>query len=176
MRIIGLPPDHFVDHGAVGDLRRYLRIDVPGILEQDSRVDRSGRRGPRCRAEDHRGAHRIGDMPKSGKDTLLGVVIGAAGVFSIAFGVIGLLVGLVVVLAVAALRRSLWVVAGAFVTTGTIWLVLSWRTWTSCEASNLCGDLDLAPFVLACAVLVVIGGAAGGLAWWLGRRRSSPTP
>jgi 1-deoxy-D-xylulose-5-phosphate synthase len=33
-RMIGLPGDHFVDHGAVGDLRRYLRIDVPGILEQ----------------------------------------------------------------------------------------------------------------------------------------------
>ena len=34
VRIIGLPADHFVDHGAVGDLRRYLRIDTPGIVEQ----------------------------------------------------------------------------------------------------------------------------------------------
>ncbi|MEP7360482.1 MAG: 1-deoxy-D-xylulose-5-phosphate synthase, partial [Chloroflexota bacterium] len=34
VRVIGLPPDHFVDHGAVGDLRRYLRIDVPGITDQ----------------------------------------------------------------------------------------------------------------------------------------------
>jgi 1-deoxy-D-xylulose-5-phosphate synthase len=34
IRVIGLPEDHFVDHGAVGDLRRYLRIDTPGILEQ----------------------------------------------------------------------------------------------------------------------------------------------
>jgi 1-deoxy-D-xylulose-5-phosphate synthase len=34
VRLIGLPRDHFVDHGAVGDLRRYLRIDVPGITEQ----------------------------------------------------------------------------------------------------------------------------------------------
>jgi 1-deoxy-D-xylulose-5-phosphate synthase len=34
VRIVGLPQDHFVDHGAVGDLRRYLRIDTPGIAEQ----------------------------------------------------------------------------------------------------------------------------------------------
>ena len=34
VKVIGLPRDHFVDHGAVGDLRRYLRIDVPGITEQ----------------------------------------------------------------------------------------------------------------------------------------------
>jgi 1-deoxy-D-xylulose-5-phosphate synthase len=32
--VVGLPRDHFVDHGAVGDLRRYLRIDSDGILEQ----------------------------------------------------------------------------------------------------------------------------------------------
>jgi 1-deoxy-D-xylulose-5-phosphate synthase len=34
VRLIGLPRDHFVDHGAVGDLRRYLRIDASGIAEQ----------------------------------------------------------------------------------------------------------------------------------------------
>ena len=34
VKVIGLPRDHFVDHGSVGDLRRYLRIDVPGITEQ----------------------------------------------------------------------------------------------------------------------------------------------
>jgi 1-deoxy-D-xylulose-5-phosphate synthase len=34
VRIVGLPADHFVDHGSVGDLRRYLRLDVPGITEQ----------------------------------------------------------------------------------------------------------------------------------------------
>jgi 1-deoxy-D-xylulose-5-phosphate synthase len=34
VKVIGLPRDHFVDHGAVNDLRRYLRIDVPGITEQ----------------------------------------------------------------------------------------------------------------------------------------------
>ena len=34
VRLIGLPRDHFVDHGAVSDLRRYLRIDVPGITQQ----------------------------------------------------------------------------------------------------------------------------------------------
>jgi hypothetical protein len=34
VRIIGLPGDRFVDHGAVGDLRRALRLDVEGIIEQ----------------------------------------------------------------------------------------------------------------------------------------------
>jgi 1-deoxy-D-xylulose-5-phosphate synthase len=34
VKVIGLPRDHFVDHGSVGDLRRYLRIDVPGITDQ----------------------------------------------------------------------------------------------------------------------------------------------
>ena len=34
VKVIGLPRDHFVDHGAVSDLRRYLRIDVPGINAQ----------------------------------------------------------------------------------------------------------------------------------------------
>lgn len=34
VRVIGLPADHFVDHGAVADLRRYLRIDAAGIAEQ----------------------------------------------------------------------------------------------------------------------------------------------
>ncbi len=34
VRIIGIPGDRFVDHGAVGDLRRLLRLDVPGLTEQ----------------------------------------------------------------------------------------------------------------------------------------------
>jgi len=34
VKIVGLPADHFVDHGAVSDLRRYLRIDSDGITEQ----------------------------------------------------------------------------------------------------------------------------------------------
>ena len=34
VKIVGLPADHFVDHGAVSDLRRYLRIDSEGINEQ----------------------------------------------------------------------------------------------------------------------------------------------
>ena len=34
VRIIGLPGDKFVDHGAVGDLRRTLRLDAEGIAEQ----------------------------------------------------------------------------------------------------------------------------------------------
>jgi 1-deoxy-D-xylulose-5-phosphate synthase len=34
VRIVGLPADHFVDHGAVADLRRYLRIDTEGITAQ----------------------------------------------------------------------------------------------------------------------------------------------
>jgi len=34
VKIIGLPANHFVDHGSVADLRRYLRIDTPGVAEQ----------------------------------------------------------------------------------------------------------------------------------------------
>jgi 1-deoxy-D-xylulose-5-phosphate synthase len=34
VRIVGIPGDRFVDHGAVGDLRRLLRLDVPGITAQ----------------------------------------------------------------------------------------------------------------------------------------------
>ena len=34
MRLIGIPGDRFVDHGAVTDLRRLIRLDVPGLTEQ----------------------------------------------------------------------------------------------------------------------------------------------
>ena len=34
VRLIGIPADRFVDHGAVADLRRLLRLDVPGITAQ----------------------------------------------------------------------------------------------------------------------------------------------
>jgi 1-deoxy-D-xylulose-5-phosphate synthase len=34
VRIVGIPGDRFVDHGAVGDLRRVLRLDGDGIAEQ----------------------------------------------------------------------------------------------------------------------------------------------
>jgi 1-deoxy-D-xylulose-5-phosphate synthase len=34
VRVIGLPADRFVDHGAVTDLRRSLRLDVDGIVQQ----------------------------------------------------------------------------------------------------------------------------------------------
>ncbi|HVM30501.1 MAG TPA: 1-deoxy-D-xylulose-5-phosphate synthase [Candidatus Limnocylindrales bacterium] len=34
VRLIGIPADQFVDHGAVTDLRRVLRLDVAGITEQ----------------------------------------------------------------------------------------------------------------------------------------------
>jgi 1-deoxy-D-xylulose-5-phosphate synthase len=34
VRIIGIPGDKFVDHGAVTDLRRLIRLDVPGLLAQ----------------------------------------------------------------------------------------------------------------------------------------------
>jgi 1-deoxy-D-xylulose-5-phosphate synthase len=34
VRIIGIPADRFVDHGAVTDLRRSLRLDVPGLTDQ----------------------------------------------------------------------------------------------------------------------------------------------
>jgi 1-deoxy-D-xylulose-5-phosphate synthase len=34
VRILGIPADRFVDHGAVADLRRMLRLDVEGLEEQ----------------------------------------------------------------------------------------------------------------------------------------------
>jgi 1-deoxy-D-xylulose-5-phosphate synthase len=34
VKVVGLPADHFVDHGAVGELRRTLRLDTDGITEQ----------------------------------------------------------------------------------------------------------------------------------------------
>ena len=34
LRIIGIPGDHFVEHGSVADLRRLLRLDAAGIAAQ----------------------------------------------------------------------------------------------------------------------------------------------
>jgi len=34
VQVIGIPGDRFVDHGAVSDLRRLLRLDVPGLTDQ----------------------------------------------------------------------------------------------------------------------------------------------
>ncbi len=34
VRMLGIPPDRFVDHGAVADLRRLTRLDVPGLTAQ----------------------------------------------------------------------------------------------------------------------------------------------
>ncbi len=34
VRILGIPADRFVDHGAVADLRRLTRLDVPGLTAQ----------------------------------------------------------------------------------------------------------------------------------------------
>ena len=34
VRIVGIPGDRFVDHGAVADLRRSLRLDAAGLTEQ----------------------------------------------------------------------------------------------------------------------------------------------
>ncbi len=34
VKIVGLPGDRFVDHGAVSDLRRVLRLDAPGLEAQ----------------------------------------------------------------------------------------------------------------------------------------------
>jgi len=34
VKIIGIPGDRFVDHGSVTDLRRLIRIDVPGLTAQ----------------------------------------------------------------------------------------------------------------------------------------------
>ena len=36
VRILGIPGDRFVDHGAVTDLRRLIRLDAPGLTAQVS--------------------------------------------------------------------------------------------------------------------------------------------
>ena len=38
VRILGIPGDRFVDHGAVSDLRRLIRLDVPGLTAQVTEV------------------------------------------------------------------------------------------------------------------------------------------
>ena len=34
LKVIGIPGDRFVDHGSVADLRRMLRLDMPGLADQ----------------------------------------------------------------------------------------------------------------------------------------------
>jgi 1-deoxy-D-xylulose-5-phosphate synthase len=34
VRVVGIPGERFVDHGSVADLRRLLRLDAPGLVEQ----------------------------------------------------------------------------------------------------------------------------------------------
>jgi 1-deoxy-D-xylulose-5-phosphate synthase len=34
VRLVGIPGDRFVDHGSVADLRRVLRLDAAGLVEQ----------------------------------------------------------------------------------------------------------------------------------------------
>ena len=34
VRLVGIPADRFVDHGSVTDLRRLIRLDVPGLAQQ----------------------------------------------------------------------------------------------------------------------------------------------
>ena len=64
VRIIGIPGDRFVDHGSVTDLRRLIRLDVPGLTEQVERGrsrSSGSRRGPSARADPgrrRRGARR----------------------------------------------------------------------------------------------------------------------
>jgi 1-deoxy-D-xylulose-5-phosphate synthase len=38
VRLIGIPGDRFVDHGSVTDLRRLIRLDVPGLVAQVDEV------------------------------------------------------------------------------------------------------------------------------------------
>jgi 1-deoxy-D-xylulose-5-phosphate synthase len=47
VRIVGIPGDAFVDHGSVTDLRRMLRLDVPGLTEQVTEALAAVRAAPR---------------------------------------------------------------------------------------------------------------------------------
>jgi 1-deoxy-D-xylulose-5-phosphate synthase len=55
VRIVGIPGDRFVDHGAVLDLRRMLRLDAPGMAEQVREALEALRAAP-GRAEEHAAA------------------------------------------------------------------------------------------------------------------------
>lgn len=52
VRLIGIPGDRFVDHGSVGDLRRVLGLDAPGIAGQirDALAARSATPGRAARS------------------------------------------------------------------------------------------------------------------------------
>jgi len=52
VRIVGIPGDRFVDHGAVSDLRRMLRLDAPGLAAQVREALATLRATP-GRAEEH---------------------------------------------------------------------------------------------------------------------------
>ena len=56
VRRIGIPGDQFVDHGAVGDLRRTLRLDTPGIREQIGEAMADLGIGPAARRDEVRTA------------------------------------------------------------------------------------------------------------------------
>ncbi len=59
VRIVGLPGDRFVDHGSVGDLRRELRIDEAGIVDQIRETLTALRAVPRALSDaEHAGAGR----------------------------------------------------------------------------------------------------------------------
>jgi len=50
VRTIGIPGDRFVDHGAVADLRRLIRLDVPGLTAQvDETLAQLGIEAPAAR-------------------------------------------------------------------------------------------------------------------------------
>jgi 1-deoxy-D-xylulose-5-phosphate synthase len=51
VRILGIPADRFVDHGAVDDLRRITRLDVPGLVAQVREAAAALRISPSAAAE-----------------------------------------------------------------------------------------------------------------------------
>jgi 1-deoxy-D-xylulose-5-phosphate synthase len=59
VRTIGLPPDRFVDHCAVTDLRRTLRLDVDGIAQQVDEALTELDLKPTARSADSDSDHKI---------------------------------------------------------------------------------------------------------------------
>jgi len=116
-------------------------------------------------------------LPEPVRQFALGAVIGTLAVLTVSFGLIAIFLGFALILALAVVLRSPWLLAGSFVTTGSIWTLLTLRSWDICDrTADFCGRANFVPFLVAAALLVSVGLLTGLLAWWMRRRRASVDP
>ena len=105
----------------------------------------------------------------------VGLAMGALASLAISFGLIASFLAIVFIGAFAAVWRSLPALAGGWLAIGAIWLTLLLNAEGRCQATDSCGSAHVALLSVSVA-LVAIGTATAGLAWWLNRRRSVPSP